>query len=67
MKIQYAWLVVAVIFAGMGVFDLAAGNMGGLLTLAIAGLIGFTGVHNMGGIESLMWDLKKRLRLLGKR
>ena len=59
-------MVIGIIFAVMGLLSIVAGNMGGLLTLAIAALIIFQGVHNFGGWEALTWDFKKRIRLLDK-
>jgi hypothetical protein len=65
-KIAYAWLVLGIIFGVIGVIDIAAGSLGGILTLAIAALIMYTSVHNFGGLEALKWDIKKRIRLFGK-
>jgi hypothetical protein len=65
-KITYAWMIIGIIFAVLGIADILNGNIGGLLTIAIAGLVMFTSVHNMGGFEAFMWDVKKRIRLFGK-
>jgi len=65
-KLTYAWLVIGLIFAAMGVLSLLAGSIGGIFTLAIAGLIMFQSIHNMGGWEAFNRDVKKQFRLLGK-
>jgi len=66
-KLTYAWMVIGIIFGVMGLLSIAAGNMGGLLTLAIAALLIFQGAHNFGGFDALAWDFKKRIRLFGKK
>lgn len=66
-KITYAWLVLGIIFGVIGLLDILAGSMGGILTLAIAALIIYTSVHNFGGLEALKWDIKKRIRLFGSK
>ena len=66
-KITYAWLVLGIIFGVIGILDIMAGSMGGILTMAISALIIYTSVHNFGGLETLKWDVKKRIRLFGRR
>ena len=65
-KLTYAWLIMGIIFGVLGLMSIASGNIGGLLTLAIAGLLIWQSAHNFGGFDALMWDFKKRIRLFGK-
>ena len=66
-KITYAWMILGIIFAVIGLLDILAGNIGGSLTVAIGALVIYSSAHNFGGFEALKWDIKKRIRLFGQK
>ena len=65
-KIQYAWLILGIVFGIVGIVGLVAGNMGSILTLAVAALILWQGTHNMGGLEATKYTIIRDFRLLGR-
>ena len=58
-KLSYIWMAVGVAFGVVGMFSLFAGNLTSLLTLAVAALIIYTSVFQLGG----WWVVKQDIKL----
>jgi hypothetical protein len=49
-KLNKIWLILGLVFVGLGLYNLLSyGYLGSLLTIAIGGLVVYTSVYNMGG------------------
>lgn len=57
-KLNKIWLILGVIFIGLGGYNLFVhGHVSSLLTIAIGALVVYTSVYNMGGWRAAAYDL----------
>jgi hypothetical protein len=54
-KLNKIWLIVGLIFIGLGLYNLVMYHyFGSLLTIAIGGLVVYTSAYNMGGWKAVL-------------